>query len=247
MSATGIPHPVTDFVVIGRLARLHNLWLVRPGGPIQSVEDLIATSAERPIVIGATEAGGNGFLSGSLGADLLRIDATFIVGYPGTRELGLALLRDEFDVLTGSYDTFFAEIQAGSLRPILQMTPPPSGIASLADVPLLAGADGVAARRASDLGQDEAVAVRSADALGAILGIGRLLVGPRELDPALVGCLQRSLLAVAGDLAEQDASDLSRFVEIDDGEIVYAEFAMAATEMAGFVARLERTLSELRQ
>jgi hypothetical protein len=248
MVSVDTPHPINDFTVIARLARLKNTWLTSPESSIRSMEDLFAIAAERPIIFGATDAGGNSFLSSSIGSDILGLDSELLVGYPGTRELALALIRGEFDVFTGSYDSFFAQIEEGTLRPVLQMSEIPfSDHSAFESVPVFSGVNGFAARRSMELGQDPDTANRAATALTTLLSAGRLVVAPPGLDPALANCLEDGLIAVSDQLKlERHGGDMVRFIDMERSNEVEAEFAAAADNIAGFMPVLQRALNEVR-
>ena len=201
-----VPDLAEDLTVIATLSTGDRVWLVRADGPIATVDDLFRLADERPIVIPISDLGAATFVSGGVTAALLGIRHEFVAGYSGTNETAAALLRDEGDVADFEASSGRANIAAGDLRPLLRPTQSPESDAMLgADLPVVTGEAGLAARRSAAQGRDVAQARRQADALAGVSGLGRVIVGPRDLPPALAACLQQAVWAVLTDPTVVDA------------------------------------------
>jgi tripartite-type tricarboxylate transporter receptor subunit TctC len=201
-----VPSLATDLTVIATLTTGDRVWVVRSDGPIASVEDLFRIADQRAIVMPISDVGAATFVSSGVTAALLGIRHEFVAGYSGTNETASALLRDEGDVADFELSSGRANIAAGDLRPLLRPGRSPESDAVLgAEFPALTGEDGLAARRAALQGRDVAQARRQADALSGVSALGRVIVGPRDLDPALATCLQTAVWSVLNDAAVLDA------------------------------------------
>ncbi len=202
MEDADVPSPGRDLTVLATLTTGDRVWLVRAEGPIKTVEDLFELAQERVIVIPVSDAGGAGFISSAGGAALLGIEHEFVSGYSGSNETAAALLRDEGDVGDFELTTGQANIAAGELRALLRPSRTEASDALLGrDFPTIAGEDGLAARRAAQQGRDVAQARRQAEALGELAGLGRMIVGPRGLDPDVAACLEQAIWGVLSDPA----------------------------------------------
>lgn len=218
--------PVDDFTVLGRLAVGDPVWVAAPGSGFTSIEDVLAHRGKAPILFGTNGVSGTGFVAASVAADLLGVDVTYIVGYPGTRESSLGLIRGEFDVGAFTFESIQDRVEAGDLTPILLISSAGAGLhPSLTGVPVLAGRDGLAARVARERGGDPDVSVARAAALAGIFEVGRLVVAPPGLEPDLVECLSARLAGVARDPEFRDAAQRARRA------LDFAEPARVAAEL----------------
>jgi tripartite-type tricarboxylate transporter receptor subunit TctC len=126
-------------------------------------------------------------------ADLLGFEYELVTGYVGSAARTLAAMRGEVDVVFGHFDSVESQVEAGELLPLLQLT---TASGSGVDVPRLAGAEGEAARRAIAMGRNPEEAATAAAALAAVVGAGRLVVGPPALPEPLAACLESALWRV---------------------------------------------------
>jgi tripartite-type tricarboxylate transporter receptor subunit TctC len=176
--------------------------MVRADSPFEHVEDLWSSGRATPVVMGITDVGGSGFVFTSVAAELLGLEVRYLPGYPGGPEYALGLMRAEFDVGGFSFESMRDRVEAGDLLPILQISDAPvSDHPALAGVPVLAGASGVAQRRAAARGADSAAVSAQARALAELFEFGRVIVAPPGIPEDVAGCLAARLAAVAADSA----------------------------------------------
>ena len=249
LSGVDAPDPASAFTILGRLANIQHVWVTSATSSLESIEDVFAKAEAGPILFALTDVGGTPFISAAVGAELLGIEATFLAGYPGTREQSLALIRGKRTSDRSPSSRFSDRIEAGDLRPILQISVEPiAAHPSLRNVPLLGGPDGIAARRAAALGRDAGKIAAQARALSEMTGAGRLIVGPKGLDPALVGCLRETLRAVVSDPAFQaTAGTAQRSLDYAPGGEAEASIAAATGEASSFIPILRRSIEKIRQ
>ncbi len=234
-SGSGL-HPTGDFTVLGQVSPSHPVWLTSAESGYRSVYDLIEHSTSEPILAGVTSIGSTDFVSVSVAAALLGLDVAYLPGYPGSRETSMDLIRGEFDLLGVTFESILDRIESGDVIPVLQIADRPiSNHPELAEVPLLGGADGLAAQVARQRGEDVERAVEVAGAVSNLFSMGRLVVGPKGLDPELSACLSDGLATAARDPGFVSAASATRREP---------EFADAATVMVD-LERIEDELSWL--
>ena len=172
-------HPVEDFTALGRISPATPVWVTGPGSRYGTVDDVLAQADDQPILVGLTNVGSTGFASVAVAAELLGLDVAYLAGYPGSRETSMGLIRGEFDLLGVNFESIVDRIEAGDLTPILQISETPvSGHPSLVGVPLLAGPNGLLARRARERGEDPERSLELAAAVSQMFLVGRLVVAP---------------------------------------------------------------------
>ena len=109
-------------------------------------------------------------------------------GFPGSGSTVLAAFRGEIDLVSHTFQSILSSIEAGDLKPLLQIgTERISPHKSLEGVPLLGGAGGVAAIRAAARGEDIHQARRDAQAVIDLLGAGVLAAAPLGAAALLAG------------------------------------------------------------
>jgi tripartite-type tricarboxylate transporter receptor subunit TctC len=238
---TGL-HPVNDFTVLGGVAVTDPVWVTTPGSGITSIEDILARRGEAPILFGANGVGSTGFVAVSAAADLLGVDVAYVMGYPGTREASLGLMRGEFDVAAINFESIRDRVEAGNLIPLLRISS--AGFDAypyLSSVPVLAGPDGLAARVARERGEDPEQSVALSAALAGIFEVGRFVAGPPGLDPHLAACLSGRLAQIVRDpefraLAER----AQRAVDFAEPAALAAELEAAEQEQLTLVDAFRR-------
>lgn len=238
--------PMTDFTPIGRIAVADPVLVAAGGSPLGSWEQLRAAPADRPLVFGVGGVSDPSWVWFVIASELLHLDVTYVAGYPGTRESSLGLIRGEFDLAGYTFESMLDRIASGDLGLVAQISPHP-GYPILRGVPVVTGADGLAAQRAVELGQDPVVATRRAAALDRIFQAGRLIVAPPGLEPALARCLRERLAEVAADgsfLAA--ASKAGRTVEFADPAAIAAELDATAQDRNELGAVFRRHLGAAR-
>jgi tripartite-type tricarboxylate transporter receptor subunit TctC len=241
-------HPLRDFTVLGRIAIEDPVWVTRAGSPYQSIEDVLAAAAERPLLFGISDVGGSGFVNASIPSELLGLPVTYVAGYPGGREFSLGLIRDEFDLGAFSFESQLDHIESGELIPILQISDRPVGDhPALQNVPVLAGENGVAARAARRRGEDPAQVIAQATALAQLFQVGRIVVAPPGLDPDLARCLSDRLADVAADPAFLDAAArANRTIRFADPEQLASELTGIDDHRESLASILERHIEQAR-
>jgi tripartite-type tricarboxylate transporter receptor subunit TctC len=187
------PNPATDFRILGSVVSNHLVMFTGRDSGISSLSELLDQAQSRPVVAGVRDAGSSSFYAVPVAADLLGFDYELVTGYVGSAARTLAAMRGEVDVVFGHFDSVESQVEAGELLPLLQLT---TASGSGVDVPRLAGAEGEAARRAVELGRSPEEAAAAAAALAAVVGAGRLVVGPPALPEPLAACLESALWRV---------------------------------------------------
>lgn len=162
------------------------------------MDDVLARARGGPIVFGVTGPVSQNFVNCSVTASLFGFDAEFVTGYPGSRDVTLAIQRGDLDMAALDTGSALPAIRAGRLVPILQIAPGPSGLAPvLDDVPHLGGADGLAARRPELFTSSEAGSAAAARAragrLVTFTSLGRLVVAPVGIPTGLRRCLESAI------------------------------------------------------
>lgn len=201
-----VPDPVTDFAILGRVVSNRMVVFTSRESAFQEIGELLAASRERPMLVGVRDVGSASFFAVPVVASLLNMDYALVSGYVGSATRVLALIRGEIDIVFHHFDSAQRYVQAGELLPLLQITEDSSQNSAaideeLAGVPVLAGPDGLARQRSAASGRSPAEAERAAAALAAIVGAGRLVVGPAGLSGPLKSCLSSAL----GDVLTSEA------------------------------------------
>ena len=239
--------PLSDFTPIGRIAVADPVLVAAGGSSLGTWAQLRATSAAHPLVFGVGGVSDSSWVWFIIASELLHLDVTYVAGYPGTRESSLGLIRGEFDLAGYTFESMLDRIASGDLQPVAQISPHPSGYASLQGVPVLTGEDGLAAQRAMELGKDPAAAARRAAALDRIFQAGRLIVAPPGMEPALARCLRERLAEVAADGSFLAAAfKAGRTVEFADPITIAAELEATAQDREDLGAVFRRHLEAAR-
>ena len=191
----GAINPNTDITIMGRLARLNPVWVVGPDSAFRSVDDMVASEVNP--VMGITDLVSANFYYTSIVSDLLGLEFDVVTGLKGTRYRALSATRGDVDFISGSFSSLQADIEAGDLTPILQITTQAfSDYPLLNDVPVLGGENGFAARQARQNGQDPKAAMQLVEAVETFTNAGRLIAMPAGLPEALRDCIGETVMAV---------------------------------------------------
>jgi tripartite-type tricarboxylate transporter receptor subunit TctC len=231
------PDLVQDFTILGRICRSPHIWAVRGDSPLKSLQDVIEAARTRPIVFGITEFGSSNPMNAIVACNLLGIEFELVPGYQGTNGISLAAMRGEIDIAPLTFEARAESMEAGDLRPILQLTTEPiSSHPSLDGVPCLGGEHGAAARRASEQGRDVARATADARALSLLLGAGRLTAAPKGLSPDLAECLEKQLeLAVSQPECRATAERANQVIEFTGSAATRADLMIAREGGSRFI------------
>ncbi|HEY5595929.1 MAG TPA: tripartite tricarboxylate transporter substrate-binding protein [Candidatus Bipolaricaulota bacterium] len=242
------PNPGTDFTILGRVVRDQSVWVTGPDSPFQTMEHLLARAREHPVLFGISEVGSTNFVSIAIGSSLLGIDAQYVAGFPGSSETSLAVIRGEVDLTSLTYESVLDLIEAGDLRPLLQISVEPiSTHPALDGVALLGGAQGVAAGQAEALGRSVEQATAQAQALASLIGLGRLIAAPPGMEKSLFHCLEQGLHEALTDPEfVAAAAEAQRSLDVARADVVLAEFDAAIEQAAGFVPIVQAAIDQVR-
>jgi tripartite-type tricarboxylate transporter receptor subunit TctC len=239
-------HPVNNFTVLGRIATENQVWVTGPLPRYARAEDMIGSG--EPILFGITDVGASSFVFASAASEVLGLDIAYVAGYAGSREYSLGLIRGEIDVGSASFESVRDYVEAGDLRPILQISNHPvSDHPSLRDVPVLGGGEGLAARIAREQGRDPASAIAQVDALADMAEAGRLVVAPYGLSRKLGSCLSDRLAEVVrspGFVAA--ARRARRVIAFEDPAAVAARLESTANQRASLASVFLEHIQEVR-
>ena len=194
------PRMPEDFTLLGRIGRTADVWIVRADSPLRTLDDLFARDPGDPIVVAVPAIATKHWLTAVIAREMLGFEADFVIGYKGTKDRVLGLLRGEFEMMGAGASSVLPQVDAGELRVLAMIGESAVGLEpGFRDVPRLSGPDGVAARRARALGRDPEVARSHADALDGTMAAGRLVTAPPGMDPGLASCLEARIFEAMTD------------------------------------------------
>jgi tripartite-type tricarboxylate transporter receptor subunit TctC len=242
------PDLLADFTLFARIVRNSHIWATAQSGNMRSFDDVLSTSAQRPVLFTVNELGSTAFVGSVVAADILGLRAGFVTGYPGSVDSMLAAARGEVDIVAQSYETLAAPVTQGELRSLLQISDEPIGDGPMfRGVPLLGGEQGVAARMARKRGADPKPVIRDSTALVNLIGEGRLIAGPPGLPDALRGYLEEVLARIcAGSAFLSAATRAGRSVEYAPGDAVRATLRASVNDAKRFVPLVMKVTRDVR-
>lgn len=174
------PDPGADYLLLARLVSNHIVMFTGRDSKVAKLQDFMQLARSRPIVVGVRDAGSTSFYSVPITADLLGFDYELVTGYVGSSARTLALIRGEVDIAIGHYDSVRGQVESGELNPLLQLTTSLNRPLDVAEL----------------VNQVDATRREDAEALGAIVGAGRLIVAPRDVSPVLSECMAASFVQI---------------------------------------------------
>jgi tripartite-type tricarboxylate transporter receptor subunit TctC len=244
-----VPNPATDYAILARVARSQHVWTTGRDSALQAMTDVRELVETRPLVFATRDVASISFFSLILGANLLDLPVEAVAGYPGSTEEVLALLRGEVDIMSVNFYSAIGEIEAGDLRPLLQIAEAPiADHPALEGVPLLGGGNGLAARWTADTGGDTAGAAADAAALTTLAGAGRLIVAPLGMEEELRQCMENTLLAVFRDPGFVSAADKSRLaLDVAPGGEAMKALRRGVEKSEAFAGIIGRAIEKLRE
>lgn len=195
------PDPVRDLSLLARIACLQHTLVTGPRSGVKSLAQLSALSRRRRLVFGATATNSQNFVSCAVVARLLGLDVDFVVGYPGSRELTLALIRGDFDAMSISIESVLDVLGPDRLTPLLLASSRPLPYPALEAVPRLRGDAGLLRERPELFDADRDLADGLAAAIEAYLEFGRVIAAPARLAEPLRRCLEEGTMAALRDPA----------------------------------------------
>ncbi len=184
-----------DFTILARLGGRQVVLAAGPRSRVRSLAQLLALARQRRVAFASTEPGSVNFVTTAVVTDLLGIDADFLVGYPGSREVALAVMRGDVDATVLDGETLAGMFGQGGLAPLLSLGREQAPYARMDSIPHLTGEGGILARMAD---RADRSMVESASALDAFLDLGRLAAAPRLQQP-LASCMRGSTWAALSD------------------------------------------------
>jgi tripartite-type tricarboxylate transporter receptor subunit TctC len=237
-----------DFTILGRVARSWQVWATGAGSPLRTFSDVLATAQKRPLVFAINEVGSANFIAITISSFLLGAMADMVAGYAGNRNASLAAVRGEVDLVCFNFDTIVDMFEGGDLRPLLQLSAGRiSSQNALDGVPCLGGEQGVAAKRAAELGRPVHEAVADAGGLTNLIGAGRLVVAPPRLESSLCTCLAGSLHEVLSDPAFQAAAaKTNRSLDVATADAARADVEFAAAQVSKFIPLIRESMAKVR-
>jgi tripartite-type tricarboxylate transporter receptor subunit TctC len=244
----GTPDPATAFTLLARIVGSRQIWATGGTSPHETIEDVFAAARARPIVFGTRDVGSLGFANMVLASHVLGLEIEIVAGYEGSGAGALGAARGEVDLVAYNFDSVAGHIESGDIRPLLQISDARvSPHASLDRVPLLGGPDGAAARRARGAGRSIDEAIADATTVGDLMNAGRLVVGPRAIEPALSACLERTIVATLEDPALRAAADRANLsLDVAGGAEARRTLLALAPRLEKFVPIIERAVRRLR-
>ncbi|MCL4844349.1 MAG: hypothetical protein KJZ79_21020 [Bryobacteraceae bacterium] len=244
------PDPAADFTILGRLARSQKAIATRVQSPFRTLDELVdyQRKSGKPLLCGSTGLSSDNFINLAVVGHLLGLEQEFLFGHSGSREELLAALRGDVDLISLNYETIQPAVESGDLRVLLQCSDLPlSPHPALRDVPLLAGAEGAAARRATVLGRSAAEAEDEARGLMQFIGCGMVAAAPPGLPEPLRDCLRAALFAAARTPGFQDAAARSRrTLDIAAGGPAHDELIAARSSAQRFLPILRTAAGKVR-
>jgi tripartite-type tricarboxylate transporter receptor subunit TctC len=243
-----VPNPAHDFTILGRLVRNQAVWVTAANSPFRRLEDVLAESQRRPIVFGISEVGSTTFINVAVATHLLGINTAFIAGFAGSRETSLAVMRGEVDLAAFTFESILDRLESQDLRALLQISAQPiSAHAALNEVSVLCGAQGIAARRAGELGRDRQQTEEDATALTRLTGAGLLVAAPPNLEGDLFRCLEQSLYEVLSEPELQaTAAKANRSLDAGRADEALSDIRAAALQARKFIPIIQTAIGKIR-
>jgi tripartite-type tricarboxylate transporter receptor subunit TctC len=243
-----VPNPVTDFTILGRLVRNQVVWVTAGNSPLHSIEDVLAESRKRPIVFGLSEISSTTFTAMVVAIHLLGINAAYISGFAGSREISFAVMRGEVDIVALSFESVLDKLESQDLRAILQISPKRiSPHASLNNVTLLCGTEGIATRRAGELGRNPLQTEEDAGALARLIGAGLLVAAPPNMENGLFRCLEQQLYETLTDTELQAAAaKANRSLDVGKADEALSDIKAASVQAEKFIPVIQAAIRKIR-
>jgi tripartite-type tricarboxylate transporter receptor subunit TctC len=216
-----------DFTLLARMARPQQLIAAGARSGIRSLDDVVALARRRPVIFGVTSPGSQNFVTSAVVMAILGIDARFVAGYAGSREVLLGAIRGDFDLLSLSAETAIDQIGSGDVIPLAMVIPDGGATPGLPDIPALSGPGGIVQQR-PDLTPDRERALALAETINQYLSAGRLIAAPAGLPDETKRCLDEGLRPVlSGSELRAAAARAGRSLSIAFGDDVRRDVAAA--------------------
>ena len=243
------PNPMKDFTILARVARSRHIWAASSRSVFQSMEDVFREAERRSLIFATRGVGSSSFVDLTLTSHLLGIPVEMVAGYSGSRSALLAALRGEVDLVAYNFESILGHIENGDIKPLLQVSDEPiARHPALKETPVLGGPDGLATKRAHDLGREVLEVRADVTVLSALIGAGRLIVAPPGMEEGLCTCLKEALhrtLTADAFQAAMAAANLS--LDIAPAETVEAEFRSISQRVEKFIPIIQDSISKARR
>lgn len=245
---SNVPNPANDFTILGRLVRNQAVLVTAGNSPLHSMEDVLAESKKRPIVFGLSEISSTTFIAMAVAIHLLGINAAYISGFAGSREITFAVMRGEIDIVSLSFESALDKLESQDLRALLQISPKRiSEHATLNNVALLCGTEGIASRRAGELGRDPLQTDEDGKALAQLTGAGLLVAGPPKMEEGLFRCLEQQLYeTLTGPELQAAAAKANRSLDAGRADEALSDIKAAAVQAEKFIPIIQTAISKIR-
>ena len=182
-----------DFTLLGRIGTEELALVVNARLPYRTLDDLLAS---RQTLVESSTGSGTVLLASIVLRRTLGFRSRILTGYPGSREVILAVARGDADACVTTAATLVPGILSGELRPLVVLSDQPL------DDPVYRGA-----YRGVPLLREVARSPQAAhevEVFNSLLAAGRVVAAPPGMPAELAGCLARAVSATLED---------ARFVE----------------------------------
>lgn len=234
-----LPDILNDFTLLARYDRSRHVLVVGKNSNISDLNGLLNPAS--PPVLGTKNLRSNGFLSTVLVSDLMNFDFDTVTGLGGIKKRVLAVTRGDVDFISSNFSSIVADIESGTVRPILQVSSSRiSEHPSLDNVPILGGGNQssiIKIEGVSDISQR----VKNIEALTAV---GRLLVAPDNLSPDIETCLkERVMLTLYSEELKNDLMRVNHELSIEQGSKVRESIEKSLPELQILMPIIEKKLN----
>ena len=189
----GVPDPARDLTMLARVTRLQQMLVTGPRSGARRLDDLLALGRRRRLVFGATATSSQNFVTCAVTSRIFGLEVDYVVGYPGSRELTLALIRGDVDVISLNVESGLDAIGPEGITPLFLVAPEPVPYAQLERVPRLGAPSTLEPQRRDQFAGASADARELGDAIGTYLGFGRIVAAPAGLHDSVRRCLQHAV------------------------------------------------------
>ncbi|MFC1864176.1 tripartite tricarboxylate transporter substrate-binding protein [Thermodesulfobacteriota bacterium] len=244
---SNVPNLVSDFTILGRVTRSEQVWVTSSTSPINTIYDALNKDK---LLFAITDVGSLNFMNIAISSYLMGIEKNteYIAGFAGSREPSLAAIRGEVDLVAFTFESLLDRIEAGDLRPILQISDQQiSSHPSLKGVPLLGGDNGIAVERAIRLGKNINEAQEDSTALVRLIGSGRIIAAPKGIKEDLFHYLEEGLyksLTDPGFIKTCEAAN--RSLDVARSEEVLSDIMAITKSSNKFIPIIRRAIEKTR-
>ena len=241
---------IGSFQVLYRINRVGHVWVVANGSGLETITKILEAGRSVPIVVATRDVSSSSFYSLAIGAGLLGLPIEVVAGYASNREARLALLRGEVDLASTNFESGVeGMLESEELKAVLQISSHPlAQHPSLADVPMIAGDNGILASTRYSASDDPETRALGASVLTRFLGAGQLIVGPRNLDTGVRACIEQALHSIVPSSSLRDAlQKIGLSVDSAPAPVVESELEQVLEASAVLSSAILEQLERLRR